>query len=137
MYNVNGKNYYVGDITLRQNKAFMKYLAANADVVKMENIDNKTKLLDITALFTKAADSRLIEEFLAIALTPEDGKWRELQLDDKKFKEGLQDLSEADIEDIWQAFFVQKKKWINSAVNYIRLLLKNEIGDILSNLSQK
>ena len=137
MYNVNGKNYYVGDITLRQNKAFMKYLAANADVVKMENIDNKTKLLNITALFTKAADSRLIEEFLAIALTPEDGKWRELQLDDKKFKEGLQDLSEADIEDIWQAFFVQKKKWINSAVNYIRLLLKNEIGDILSNLSQK
>jgi len=137
MYEINGKNYYVGDITIRQNKALIKFLIRNADVVKMEFGENGLKGLDIAVLFTKAADSNLLEEFAAIAITPEGGKWKASQLDDKKFTDGLQDLTESDLSEIWQAFWVQKKKWIASAINYITLLMKSAIGDILAKLSPK
>lgn len=137
MYNVAGQKYYVGDITIRQNKALVRYLAKNADIVKMEYKENSLKILDLTTLFKKAEDSRLLEEFAAIALTPDGGKWKPSQLDDKSFLDGLQDLTEDEVKEIWSAFWIQKKKWIHSAISYITLLMKSAVGDILSNLSQK
>ena len=109
---IKGRIYIVGEPTLRQNKALIKYLEEYK--ISFTAID---KEIDIGVLLITAAREHNLEKLLAIMLHPEGEVWKDGCNND--ILEQLSDLTETEIEEIVSEFMRKKKAWIYGLIRIL------------------